>query len=248
MDLSKRTERIKDDIMVLQKDFLFDLHRLLKIDFNSYDENVDSDDQDKIRLFLRKEYDFEKYDNYISELLQNIDDLEAAARRVPAISEELRATKKGYEDKKASLTDTNYELGLVRENYLAEVNSLSRELELSKNLDEELQKKIFEEDNRQKRKLAEINKLNLEIQNIKHRSVAQASLIKKGEIEKEAQITRLKKQLKELNEIYEDMPIKFEEEMEEKDSMIKDLNRKIVLIDKEIELLKDMESLKASKV
>lgn len=248
MEITKKFEKIQQDIFVLEKTLLQDLHRLLKTDFSNIQEDTESEEKYRLEQFLDKGYDFEKYNSYLSELLEAIENLERSSKRLPEVTENLRATKKEYESKKAMLTDTNYELGLIRENCLAELNSLNREYQMSLSLDEELENKLSEEDNRQKRKIAEINKLNMEIQNIKQKSVAQSNLIKKGEIEREAQMMRLKNRLVELAEIAEKEEADFQQSMEEKEVMAQELQRKIVLVDKEIELLKDMESLKGSSI
>ncbi len=247
MDLNKKFERIQHDIVVLEKDLLQDLHHLLKANFPSSNKDLEGTKQDKLNLFLSKDYDFSKYNNYLTEMVGNIENLRYSVKKLPEITDNLRVTKKEYENKKAGLTNTNYELGIIRENCLAEVKSLNREFEISNNLVHELKEKIEEEELRQKRKEAEINKLNLEIQNIKHKSVAQSSLMKKAEIEREAQLSRLKEKLRYLDNEAEGLGRDFEEKMASRDVIIQDLNRKIILIDKEIDLLKDMESLRISK-
>jgi len=247
MDLAKTFERIQHDLTVIQIDFLHDVHQLLKTNFISSSKEPNNHNQDRINLFMNKDYNFSKYSNCLSELVKNIQDLEEKSRKLPELTDILRETKKGYEEKKFSLTNTNYELSLIRENSQVEVNSLKRELNLSKDLVEELGRKIDEEDNREKRKEAEINKIRLEIQNIKHRSAAHSNLIKKGVVERESQLSRLKLKFKDLDDESEQLQRGFEEKIESKDTIIKDLNRKIKLIEKEIDLLKDMESLKLSK-
>jgi len=247
MDLNKKFERIQHDIVILEKDLLQDLHHLLKINFSTSNKEIESGKQDKLNLFLSKDYDFGKYNSYLTEMFNDIENLKYSVKKLPEITDTLRVTKKDYENKKASLTNTNYELGIIRENCLAEVKSLTREFEISNNLERELKEKVEEEELRQKRKEAEINKLNLEIQNIKHKSVAQSSLMKKAEIEREAQLTRLKEKLRRLDEEAEDLEGDFADKMSSRDVIIQDLNRKITLVDKEIELLKDMESLRISK-
>lgn len=248
MEIAKKFERIQQDIVVLEKDLLQDLNRLLKVDFSTIDQDPESLAKDRLIRFLNKSYDFSKYNDFLTELIQDIDNLEESSKGFIENTEMLRSTKQEYEIRKGELTNTNYDLGLIRENCLAEVKSLNRELQMSVNLTEELGQKIYEEDNRQKRKIAEINKLNMEIQNIKHRSVAQTSLLKKAEIEREMQMTRLNKRMAELADIAETEHREFEEKMEQREMLVQDLQRKIVLIDKEIELLKDMESLKASDI
>jgi len=246
MDLTKKFERIQHDLTVIEIDFLHDLHQLLKINFPPSKE-LDSRNQDKINLFMNKDYNFSKYSDFLAELVKGVQDLEGKSRKLPELTETLKETKKKYEDKKASLTNTNYELSLIRENSLVEVNSLKRELQMSKNLIEEFDRKIDEEDNRQKRKEAEINKTLLEIQNIKHRSTAHSNLLKKSAIERESQVLRLKEKLRDLDNESDKTQRDFEEKMDSKEAIIKDLNRKIILVEKEIELLKDMESLRLSK-
>jgi len=71
--------------------------------------------------------------------------------------------------------------------------------------------------------------------------------MRKAEIEREAQLQRLREKLRMLDEEAEDLEENFMEQMSSRDVIIQDLNRKIRLVDKEIELLKDMESLRISK-